>query len=482
MLLSLTMQGHGQITQAAFNGNGIDCRLTEGLLKVEFITPDIVRVQYTPELAFCGNGTAVCVPRAPHTIRFTHTENDTSYRLQSDSLTVVIDRQSGAVSYFSVDGTPLLQEDTARPRSYHPADSIAHLWKYRMNFRLQSGEALYGLGSHEQAYMNLRGKTLYLCQHNLKIMIPVLNSTAGYGLLADAGCSMLFSDTDKETYLEMEAARQIDYYFMKGETLDAVVANYRRLTGNVPMMPRYLFGYIQSKERYVSSDDLINTLKEYRNRRIPIDMIVQDWNYWRAGKWGDMSMDPQFYPDKKLLADEIHRLHAKLMISIWPNAQSSSQTDDFRSRGYLLPGNTSVYDAFNPLARGLYWQYANNEFFRNGFDAWWCDSSEPIDADWRFMPEDYTLDSHRQRWELNTRALSDLLGAERSQLYSLYHAMGIYENQRATNDAKRVVNLTRSSYAGQQRYSTISWNGDVNATWKSFAQMIPAGLNYMATG
>jgi alpha-D-xyloside xylohydrolase len=472
-----------QITQATINGNGIDCRLTNGLLRVEFVASDIVRVQYTPELAFCGNGTAVCIPRTPTTVRFSHNATGDSYRLQSDSLVVVVNKQNGAVSYREVDGTPLLQEDSAMPRTYQPTDSTGHLWKYSMNFQLQPDEAIYGLGSHEQAYMNLRGKTLYLCQHNLKVMIPVLNSTAGYGLLADAGCAMLFTDTTHVTRLEMEAARQIDYYFMKGRTLDAVVANYRLLTGDVPMMPRYLFGYTQSKERYVSSDDLINTLKEYRTRRIPIDMIVQDWNYWPNGQWGTMSMNPEFYPDKKALADEIHRMNAKLMISVWPNPQGSPQTDDFRSRGFMLPGDASVYDAFNPLARGLYWQYANNEFFSNGFDAWWCDSSEPVDADWSFrMPQGYSFDSYRQRWELNTNILSNLLGAERSQLYSLYHAMGIYENQRATTNAKRVVNLTRSSYAGQQRYSTISWNGDVSATWQTFAQMIPAGLNYMATG
>ena len=192
-------------------------------------------------------------------------------------------------------------------------------------------------------------------------------------------------------------------------------------------------------------------------------------------------MNPEFYPDKRKLADEIHSLHAKLMISIWPNAMNCPQQEDFKRKGLLLNG-TSVYDAFNPSARELYWSYANKEFFSNGFDAWWCDASEPLDADWTFMKDGYGIDNHRQRWELNTNLLSSVLGAERSQLYSLYHAMGIYENQRLVNENKRVVNLTRSSYAGQQRYSTITWNGDTRATWQSFAQMIPAGLNFMATG
>jgi alpha-D-xyloside xylohydrolase len=201
-----------------------------------------------------------------------------------------------------------------------------------MNFRWMSSEALYGLGSHMEDYMNLKGKELYLCQHNLKAMVPVINSTAGYGLLFDAGCSMLFRDTEEVGYVELEAAKQIDYYFMKGKTMDAVIANYRLLTGKSPMMPLYLFGYIQSKERYVSSDDLINTLKQFRQRQIPVDMIVQDWNYWPDGQWGRMSMNPTFYPDKKKLTDEIHAMNAKLMISIWPNAVNSPQTDDFKQK------------------------------------------------------------------------------------------------------------------------------------------------------
>jgi alpha-D-xyloside xylohydrolase len=203
---------------------------------------------------------------------------------------------------------------------------------------------------------------------------------------------MLFRDTEEVGYVELEAAKQIDYYFMKGKTMDAVIANYRLLTGKSPMMPLYLFGYIQSKERYVSSDDLINTLKQFRQRQIPVDMIVQDWNYWPDGQWGLMSMNPTFYPDKKKLTDEIHAMNAKLMISIWPNAVNSPQTDDFKQKGLLFNGAT-VYDAFNPLGRDLYWNYANKEFFSNGFDAWWCDSSEPLDADWKFMDASYGPDS-----------------------------------------------------------------------------------------
>ena len=266
--------------------------------------------------------------------------------------------------------------------------------------------------------------------------------------------------------------------------MDDVIAGYRYLTGSVSLMPRYLFGYTQSKERYVSSDDIISTLREYRRRHVPIDMIVQDWNYWPEG-WGYMKMNPKYYPSPKALADSVHALNAKIMVSIWPNPQYCPQERDFRRKGFML--EHSVYDVFNPEARKYYWKYAYDEFFSRGFDAWWCDSSEPLDGDWNKLPEPiggkaYGWDDHERRWQLNKAVLSDALGAERSSLYSLYHSRGIYENQRLCDTVKRVVNLTRSTFLGQQRYGTVVWNGDTHASWKSFRQQIPSGLNYMATG
>lgn len=359
-------------------------------------------------------------------------------------------------------------------------DTVGYDTRYRLRLHLQPGEAIYGLGSHMEDYMDLSDKTLYLVQHNLKAVVPMLLSTEGYGILFNCGCAMKW---DKGT-MELDAADTLDYYIIRGKDFDQIVAGYRKLTGQVPLMPRYLFGYTQSKERYTSSADIIATLAEYRRRHVPIDMIVQDWNYWPQG-WGYMKMDPKHYPDPKGLADSVHAMNARLMVSIWPNPQYCPEADDMKERGFMLEG--SVYDAFNPAARDRYWDYANSEFFAKGFDAWWCDSSEPVDGDWNKLPEPedgqpYTWDCHERRYRLNKEALASILGPERTNIYSLYHAQGIWEHQRAATDQKRVVNLTRSSWAGQQKYGTIVWNGDTHASWQSFRQQIPAGLNYMATG
>lgn len=403
--------------------NGVYCHTADGRMRVEFVSPDIVRVRYTREADFLGNGTIVCVERTENKVPFQVVSRQGGLSLQSDSLEVRVDLNTCALTYKDArTGKVLLSERQDMPREaektymenvvYDPdsrriektadgekevmdvlrRDTVGWTWKFRNHFRWSEGEALYGLGCHMEDFLDLRGKTMYLCQHNLKEMVPVLNSTAGYGLLFDAGCGMKFQDGPEGGFMELEAAKEVDYYFMKGCTMDQVVARYRKLTGQSPMMPRYIFGYIQSKERYTHSKELVDVVQEYRRRQVPLDVIVQDWNYWPGGQWGYMKMNRENYPDPRALADSIHAWDAKLMVSIWPNPTNCPQTKDFERRGFMLP--RSVYDAFNPLARARYWEYADGEFFGNGFDAWWCDCTEPLDADWRPMSEGYGWDSH----------------------------------------------------------------------------------------
>ena len=482
-----------------------------GRVVCSFVTPNIVRVQWSADGTLRGNDTGVCICH-PQTVSITSSVRGHERLVMSSALCVSIDTLTEAVTFADRATGRILLTETSRESepvvrerivydegSAHieetangkvtvkdivRRDTVGVTTRYISHFDCIGTKALYGLGSHMEDYMNLLGKTIYLTQHNLKATIPVLLSPQGYGLLFDVGCAMRYSSDGKGFTMQMEAAQQSDYYFIHGGSMEDIVQGYRYLTGRVQLLPLYAFGYIQSKERYVSSADLIGTLREYRRRHVPVDMIVRDWNYWPEG-WGYMRMNRQHYPDPKALADSIHSMNAKLMVSIWPNPQYCPEERDFRKRGFML--EHSVYDAFNADARRHYWMYANDEFFANGFDAWWCDSSEPLDGDWNQLPEPvsgkpYGWDDHERRWLLNKDVLSDALGPERSSLYSLYHSMGLYENQRLTSSSKRVLNLTRSSYAGQQRYATVVWNGDTHASWESFRQQIPSGLNYMSTG
>ncbi len=488
---------------------------------VRFITPSIVRVTWNPTGTYQGNNTGICVYDESAPVDFsTSVSADGDTIFSTPALSVEVSSKTGAIRFIDpATGGVLLAENPDAPRSHHThtmesivydeasarmeetangmvtvkdvlrIDTIGSVDKYRANFIFSGREALYGLGSHMEGYMNLLGKKVFLTQHNLKISIPVITSTAGYAVMFDAGCAMVF-DCEKqvgdnyEASMTLEAANELDYYFIKGEKMQDLAAGYRYLTGNVSLLPRYMFGYIQSRERYVSSDDIVSALRRYRDLQVPIDVIVQDWNYWPQG-WGYMKMNRKYYPDPKALADSVHALNGRLMVSIWPNPQYCPQEEDFRQKGYML--KHSVYDVFNPDARDYYWKYADEEFFSNGFDAWWCDSSEPLDGDWNKLPEPengipYSFDQHERRYRLNKDILEDALGPERSSLYSFYHAKGIYDNQRRATDRKRVANLTRSAFPGQQRFATVVWNGDTYASWESFKRQIPAGINYFATG
>lgn len=494
--------------------------------KVSFVSPSIVRIQWAPDsaaslLSDAANRTGACI-YSPQQVDVTVTETPQAIIYSSPALSVIADRATSALTFIDrATGRTLLSEapDSPRQMSLQPltvtlyddasarlvdtangkvtvkdvisTDTVGFNRQFRLNLLLNPDKAIYGLGSHMEDYMNLLGKTVYLVHHNLKAAIPVITSTDGFGLFFDAGCAMTFAsdslpgpDGRIPASLMMEAADQLDYYFILGPRMADVTAGYRFLTGPVSLPPRYLFGYIQSRERYASSDQIIATLHEYRRRNVPIDMIVQDWNYWPEG-WGYMKMDPRFYPDPAALADSVHALNAKIMVSIWPNPQYCPQEADFRQRGFML--EHSVYDAFNPDARAYYWSWADREFFSRGFDAWWCDSSEPLDGDWNSVPQTpdghpYSWDDQQLRYTLNRDILASALGHKRVNLYSLNHSRGIYEGQRAATDRKRVVNLTRSTFPGQQRYGTVVWNGDTHASWESFRQQIPSGLNYMATG
>lgn len=481
--------------------------------QISFPTPSIAKVRWQAnQRAAEPLPTGVCIYDASAAAPYTTFWRGDTLCMATAELRVEILPGAGALRFVDpADGRVLLREDAAEPRqarsrantrvTYDDAtarqqmtangavvvkdtlrvDTTGVSTVCRVKFRPAASEGIYGLGAHIEGYMNLNGRRLHLTQHNLKATVPMLLSTAGYGLLLDAGCAMVWDGGE----VEFDDTDFVDYYFIKGSDFDTVVGGYRWLTGAVPMLPRYALGYIQSRERYRSSDEIVSTVREYRRRGVGLDMIVQDWNYWPQG-WGYMKMDPRFYPDPKALADSVHALGCRLMVSIWPNPQYCPEQEEFAAKGLML--EHSIYDAFSAAGRDLYWKWAYGEFFSRGFDAWWCDSSEPLDGDWNQPPGSnpdgtpYSRDNHERRYLLNKAVLSEALGPQRSNLFSLYHSMGIYEHQRAVSDAKRVVNLTRSAYAGQQRYATVVWNGDTYASWESFRRQIPSGLNYMATG
>lgn len=490
--------------------NGVIVRdARDGFLKVRFVAPEIVRIQYAPEGEWKGNGTDACLPREERPVPVRIERADDSVALSSDALHVVIDEKSGAIRCFDAKGGLLLREHPETPRTAEKIpirrvtfdnrervvektangdqivekiaseETVGEAWKAEQRFLWEDGEALYGLGSHQEDYMNLRGTRQFLYQHNLKISMPVLVSSKGYGLFFDAGCVMEFRDDAEGGCISMDAVNEIDCYFMYGPSIDDVVKRFRFLTGAVSMMPKYAFGYVQSRERYATQKMLEDAVDRFRAEKIPLDVIVQDWNYWDPRWWGHKMFRKDAYPDPTAMIRHVHDRNARYMLSLWPSA-NGNEGEEMGAKGYVL--GRGIYDAYNPEARKMYWdEYVWKNLGSHGVDFWWCDGSEPIDGDW--TPRANAIANNPEaRRKCGTKVLNELLGPLRANTYSLHHSQGIYENARRSAPEKRPAILTRSAFPGQQRYAAFVWNGDTRAAWESFAQQIPSGLNYMATG
>jgi alpha-D-xyloside xylohydrolase len=498
-----------QTIQHTYQGHVVILQTAGGFLELTPYSDSIVRVRYAPTQHF-STTESLMIRRSPDvTVALHVTETPETLTFSTKKLSIRINRLTGAFTYLDSSGQLLTKEPDRGGKTLIPVDVVKsvfddtieaqirkdadgvhahtptarqvfdrHAFHTKLEFEWMPEEALYGLGSHEEGMMNLRGQHQYLYQQNMKVVVPALLSTRGYGILIDSYSLMTFHDDVFGSYLWTDVDDELNYYFIYGPEFDHIVQNIRQLTGKATMLPRWSFGYIQSKERYVSQTELIDVVSEYRERGLPIDCIVQDWKSWSHNLWGQKTFDPERFPDPKGMMTALHRMNARLMISIWPNMNPGGDNwREMRDAGCLL-NNQGTYDAFNEKARALYWKQANEGLFSHDIDAWWTDCTEPFQADWMgaYKPEP------EERLRINTEEAKRYLDPEFINAYSLLHSQGIYKGQRGTNTEKRVVNLTRSAYAGQQRYGTITWSGDVSATWDTLRRQIADGLNFCATG
>lgn len=488
------------------NLNGVKLNSGDRTLWLLPVSDTAIRVVYSAKETLSGQKSLIIIPQ-PEFYNWEQEEKDGKIIVRTKELQVTADPATLGLSWQDGQGRTLFREPTDG-KVLEEADLV----KYRFNgqeelqmqvtadglrvkndtaesyvdrtayhaklkFEFGENEALYGLGSHEDGVMNLRGTHQYLYQQNMKACVPVLVSSRGYGVLFDACSLMTFHDDFYGSYVWMEYVDQLDYYVMLQGKLGTASA-YRQLTGAAPMLPKWAFGYIQSKERYRDAKELVETAKEYRNRGIPLDCIVLDWCSWEGDLWGEKKLDSQRFPDPDALTRELHHNNVRLMTSIWPNmAPGGTNWAEMREKGFLL-GNRSTYNAFSEQARQLYWNQANEGLFAHGVDAWWCDCTEPFEGDWKgpVKPEPEACIA------INCDEARKYLDPAYLNAYSLLHSQGIYEGQRRTSGQKRVINLTRSSYAGQHRYATVTWSGDTAASWDTLRRQVPAGLNFCATG
>ncbi len=478
-------------------------------LRITFVSESIARITVTEAKEFQTKPSLI-VTATSMLSGYAISDTAEAFEVSTPALRLIVNKSTGAIQYFDSAGKLLLREserggknllskkvfrnvfksgtETAASQSIDGARAAAtgfetvfdrDAFEAKLEFKFEDDEAIFGLGSHEEGYGNLRGKTQHLYQQNMKIVVPYFVSTRGYGVLLNCGSLMTFQDGPDGVCWWADVVDELDFYFIGGGSFDAVTKNLHTLTGKTPMLPKWAFGFAQSKERYVNARELVEVVREYRRRKIPLDLIVLDWKSWPNGAgWGQKNFDPIRFPDPKALTGELHSLGARLMVSIWPIVTGDCPNQRELSERGLMLGNQSTYDAFSLEAREVYWSQVERGLFAQGVDAWWCDCTEPFEADW----SGETKPELHARLLLNTEASKKYLDAGQINSYSLLHSQGIYEGQRRAASAKRVVNLTRSGYAGQHRYATICWNGDICATWETLRNCIPEGVNFCATG
>jgi alpha-D-xyloside xylohydrolase len=467
------------------DAGGVTFTVNGATLRLQVCKEDIIRVAYTSAPTLPDKSSLSISNSWEPPPPFCVTEAMGIATITTAQLKTRVNELTGVVTFSDADDNVILAEDSKRLT----AATVEGVNTFRVEtvFNSPADEALFGLGQHQDSVMNLKGARQHLENVNTQINLPLLVSNRGYGVFWDNYSRSDFTgnDTNNTKYRYVsEAGDLVDYYFFYGRSIDRVIALYRTATGAAPMFPKWAYGLFQSKDHYTSAAELLAVKDAYRNNQIPVDVVVQDWQYWTPFVWGSHLMDPSRYADPAALVNEMHDDHVHLMISVWPlyqttgTPQRADELDNFnqlQGMGALYPTLTAngvyhFYDTFNPGARTLVYQQIYDRLLGNyGWDAIWADNTEP-----QSYPEG-----------VNVHAADTFLGKGALNLnaYPLQHSRALYEGWRNVGpDEKRVFVLTRSAFSGQQRYATACWSGDINCDFPTFARQIPGGLNYALAG
>jgi alpha-D-xyloside xylohydrolase len=463
------------------DANGVTFVLNPGRLRLQVCQDDVFRVEYTSAASLPAK-TSLSVNAAWGTPSFCVQEAAGTVTITTARMKALVNTATGALSYTDTNDQLILSEDS---KSTTPATvEGVSTYKIQSAFKSPADEALFGLGQHQDSAMNLKGATEHILNSNGWINIPMLVSNKGYGIFWDNYSTSDFAgnDTNNTKYsYTSEAGEMLDYYFFYGPSIDRVVALYRTATGAAPLFPKWAYGLFQSKDHYASQSEVLNVANGYRTNNIPVDVIVQDWDYWDPYSWGSHIMDPSRYQNPATLMSTLHAANIHGMISIWPEYQylasppSADDQDNYKALNainalYPSGGSHHFYDSFNADARTLVYQQIYDRLIgKYGWDAIWADNTEP-----QAYPD-----------SLNMHSVSTALGkgAFYINAYPLQHNKALYEGWRKVGpNTKRVFVLTRSGFAGQQRYGAACWSGDINCDFATFTKQIPAGLNYALAG
>jgi alpha-D-xyloside xylohydrolase len=454
-------------------GDGLTAKIGEETLSVSVCGESVIHVVATPKSAESLRNDHPWILDSKQSClgaQFHFSQSDDMAVLTTRTLKVELSLKRGNLKYSSIGGEGLLRESDAIPRTYEAAqvngESVYHVAD---RFSPDATEGFYGLGQHQSGMFNYRGSTVELGQNNTDVAIPFLVSSKGYAVLWNTA-SFTYADNRFPlgfTFTSL-AADSVDYYLIYGPEMDEVIHQYRNLTGHSPMLPKWAYGFFQSKDRYVSQEEILGIAHRYREEHIPLDAIVQDWFWWKT------EGDPIFNSNYTDIPGELKTLHDEnvhAMLSVWGLFNIESETFKKLAADHLDVPNAHVYDATSPKARDLYWDNLAGKLFAQGWDAFWLDSAEPEEY-WPHMGDAILRD----------KQLSIGSGARYTNIFPFMHTSGIQEHWKATTDQKRVFLLTRSAFLGQQRVGATVWSGDVYSTYWGLSHQVAGGLNFALSG
>jgi len=366
-------------------------------------------------------------------------------------------------------------------RNFRPVGGQLHYLEAR--FKAYAGERLYGLGQHQHGLLDQKGAVIDLFQRNTEVCIPLLVSSRGYGFLWNNPAVGRVELGTNATRWVAEATPQLDYWITAGDSPAVILEHYADATGHPPPFPEWAAGFWQCKLRYRTQEELLAVAREYQSRGLPLSIIVIDFFHSRL--MGDWQFDPEYWPDPAAMVRELEEMGVKVMVSIWPTVNARSESFAImQERGWLVqnargaaahtlftdtqPGGPiyiHFYDATHPEARRYVWDKVRHGYYRHGIRVWWLDADEP---------EMYPMDPENLRYFLGD-------GRSVTNLYPLLHAQGFYDGMRAEGE-EEILLLSRSAWAGSQRYGTAVWSGDVPSTFDALRLQVRAGLNMALSG
>lgn len=467
---------------------GITANISALEVEVQFFNPSTVRILKWPA-GTTFEKKSLSVIKTPDKTEFRVAQKGDDIILSTEKIKVILNLKSSKVSFKNAKNQLLFSEKENSTKFTDFNDAGNKTFNINQSFILDKDETIYGLGILQNGKMSQRNQEVYMVQNNTRDFVTFFQSVKGYGVFWDNYSPTTFKDDLSETSFSSEVGDCIDYYFMHGGNADGVISCMRDLTGQAPMFPLWTYGFWQSKERYKSQKEIVEVVKNFRELKIPLDGIIQDWQYWGNNYlWNAMDFLNEEFSEPQKMINDIHDLNAHMIISVWSSfGPKTKQYRELDNIGALFnfstwpesgltswppnmdyPSGVRVYDPFNPQARDIYWNYLNKGLFSRGIDGWWMDSTEPD----HFSPKPEDMDA------------KTYLGSFRKvrNAFPLMTVGGVYDHQRAVSSDKRVFILTRSAFAGQQRYGSNTWSGDVVASWETLHNQISAGLNFSLCG